>query len=195
MDDVVWYSGLSASRSSQFAVELEGRKRKADAYWTSVMNRRAAREVQKYSISFNKEYMMSFGSLYRGKQRLSDGEKAVADKYLAEGETALNGEPVTVWTAPSIPTTGWVSCIVCSGITPAKKVEFIKPMPSRDLFVFYHDDCFDSLTQWKSENVHKRLPPAPKTEDDNKEDDGGDGGIVGRALDWDLEKPCDGDDS
>eukprot|EP00899_Mesostigma_viride_P007352 jgi/Mesvir1/16618/Mv10152-RA.1 len=180
------------SRSYKRAMDEDGRRRKADAYWTALMARRAARvHVHEYDLSFNRGYMEGFGRRYRGKQRLTEDEKAVVDAYHAEGESALRGEPLAVWTAPSPPPTGWVSCIVCNGLMPAGKVEFTKPMPSRDLFVFYHATCFDSLTALKSLQVHERLPPPPQASDGRETPEPVATSVV---LDWDLDKPCDGYD-
>eukprot|EP00899_Mesostigma_viride_P026078 jgi/Mesvir1/6655/Mv06391-RA.1 len=95
------------------------------------------------------------------RRQLTEDEKEVVDAYRAEGEPALKGDTLTEWTASSVPSTGWVSCIVCSGIMPAHKVEFTRPVPSRDLFVFYHSTCFDSLTASDSLRVQERVPPAP----------------------------------
>eukprot|EP00899_Mesostigma_viride_P007522 jgi/Mesvir1/16771/Mv15143-RA.1 len=193
MDDSEWYARVYKSRSYKHAMNEEARKRRADANWTAFMMRRAARGyVYKYNLSFNREYMQSFGSLYyRGKQELTEDEKAVVDAYKTEGEPALKGEQLAVWTAPTVPPKGWVSCIVCNGIMPADKVEFTKPMPSRDLYVFYHATCFDSLVGWKAENVHQRIPPAPPVTETVEVHDM----VTSHKVDWDLDKPSGGYDS
>eukprot|EP00899_Mesostigma_viride_P017628 jgi/Mesvir1/25867/Mv18512-RA.1 len=141
----------------RFNVDYDDRRRKADAWWNAMTARRAARNnVYASEVSFNRGYMEAFGNLYRGKQQLTEDEKEVVDAYRAEGEPALKGDTLTEWTASSVPSTGWVSCIVCSGIMPAHKVEFTRPVPSRDLFVFYHSTCFDSLTASDSLRVQER---------------------------------------
>eukprot|EP00899_Mesostigma_viride_P012948 jgi/Mesvir1/21654/Mv04075-RA.1 len=193
MDDKDWYARLSVSRSHQFATNEECRKRKADAYWTWLMMRRAARtDVYKFNISFNREYMESFGSpLYRGKQQLSEEERTVVDAYKTEGQSALKGDQLATGTSAFVPSSGWVSCIVCDGVMPANKVEFTKPMPSRDLYVFYHATCFDSTIARQSEHVYKRIPAPPTSNEGDEARET----VTNHVVDWDLDKPSDGDDN
>eukprot|EP00899_Mesostigma_viride_P029025 jgi/Mesvir1/9307/Mv03433-RA.1 len=174
----------------RFNVDYDDRRRKADAWWNAMTARRAARNnVYASEVSFNRGYMEAFGNLYRGKQQLTEDEKEVVDAYRAEGEPALKGDTLTEWTASSVPSTGWVSCIVCSGIMPAHKVEFTRPVPSRDLFVFYHSTCFDSLTASDSLRVQERVPPAPPVTDIIETQP-----VIIGAVDWDLDKPTGGYD-
>eukprot|EP00899_Mesostigma_viride_P027910 jgi/Mesvir1/8303/Mv12569-RA.1 len=76
-----------------------------------------------------------------------------------------------------------------SGIMPAHKVEFTRPVPSRDLFVFYHSTCFDSLTASDSLRVQERVPPAPPVTDIIETQP-----VIIGAVDWDLDKPTGGYD-
>eukprot|EP00899_Mesostigma_viride_P000335 jgi/Mesvir1/10301/Mv23052-RA.1 len=173
-------------RGAAFVTELDARRRRADAWWAAVSGRRAARGTFPFSISFNRAYMESC-PLFKGKQALTEEEAAVA-----RAGDVPPGSSLVRWSSRAPPPQeGWVSCVLCDGLMPARKTELT--LLTRGAYAFYHADCFASSLRSRDES---RLPPPPEPEDGDEEGATPVSSVsVGRSRPatppdvWDLDRP------
>eukprot|EP00899_Mesostigma_viride_P028058 jgi/Mesvir1/8437/Mv03608-RA.1 len=98
--------------------------------------------------------------LFKGKQALTEEEAAVARAgYVPPGSSLVR------WSSRAPPPQeGWVSCVLCDGLMPARKTELT--LLTRGAYAFYHADCFASSLRSRDES---RLPPPPEPEDGDEE--------------------------